>query len=213
MLNEQRRFLTASCARYDEGEKAEALRLANHVYIVVQDGGRQKSLLNQAGIRKATLEFETMAPPVNPNNLLRDLPLVGVRITFGGGRKKAQYLPKFALGLPSEETRRIRFHDWWEAEDIYREPHGDKKPFTINRRQLVLNLRNQEGGAHFDAEPDDDDYERFSGLGPTVPRLVWVRDGQRNEIPVLSVELAAMRQIAWELMQVLDGLGIGDSDV
>ena len=77
-LDVQRRAIVASCAAYDNGEKWEALRLATAVYLVVHDGGKNnKSLLTQLGVRDAT-KFIASARPANPNNLLRETPLVQI---------------------------------------------------------------------------------------------------------------------------------------
>lgn len=194
-LDIQRRAIVASCAAYDNGEKWEALRLATAVYLVVHDGGKNnKSLLTQLGIRDAT-KFMASAAPANPNNLLRETPLLQIRIGLGGqgGGAKGEYVPR--LGEIPEEHRYVSFPQWWERDLIFR--NGQ---YSLTRRKLVFTLRSQEGEAHFDMEQKNPNYERLAREHITTPRLL--KSGSRPQ-PIMEAELASMRQISWELAATL----------
>lgn len=193
-LNVQRQAIAASCKSYDEGNKWESLRLATAVYVVVHDGGKHsKSLLTQLGIMNG-LQFVASGPPHEPKNLMPQTTIVSVKLSAGGhGSASAEYVPFLDEG--PEKYRLIKFSKWWEREKIFVDGSH-----SLNRRRLVFTLRSQEGGAHFDAEQQNPNYERLARESFTTPRLM----AGDESTPILGAELAMMRQIAWELMTTLD---------
>lgn len=193
-LEIQRRALDASAKSYDGGNRWEALRLATAVYNLVHDGGNIRSLLTQLGIRGA-LRFFAPATPHNPRNLVRETLLVMIHLYSDG---TAEYVPLLDNGPPLP-SRRLQFHDWWEKDIILSD--GE---FKLTRKRLVFILRNQEGGGHFSTEMNDHTYMRFSQAQLTTPLVV--APGKPTK-PILGVELATMRQIAWELTKTLDDHG------
>ena len=183
--------------------------MATAIYIIVQDAGSNYvSLLNQLGVKKSELRFETTASQVDENNLLREITLVHERMGFVSGQPFAEHVPAFLAQDPSASKRTLRYQEWWLGEAIYREPHiaadGKNKPFTLTRHKLTSALRNQEGGAHFDPNPDDPNFERLTREGLTVPKFVV----GNQATSIMLAELACMRQISWELSGALDRLGL-----
>ena len=79
-----------SSKSYDEGFKGEAARLANVVYILVHDYGKTTSLLTQLDRKK--IGFVNTSRPINPNNLLTEMPLVIMHLSTDG----MDYLPRLA---------------------------------------------------------------------------------------------------------------------
>ena len=73
----------------------------------------------------------------------------------------------------------------------------------MTRKKLVFALRNLDGGAHYDEEILDPNYiEMTRGKS-------WVAvspDGTKR--PVRQLELASMRQIAWEVLDSLECAGV-----
>ena len=192
-LEVQRQFILASGKSYDDGKKAEALRLATAVYVIVHDAGRNQSLLNQLGI-KGAMRFVCSGRPSDPDNLVRETPLVSARIYSDG---TAEYVPR----LERIRTRRMmQFHQWWQDDVVLRDGH-----FRLTRKNLVFTLRNKEGGGHFDAELNDPNYLRFAQEQLTTPYVFSEELG--IDKPLLGVELATMRQVAWELLKTLDNYG------
>jgi hypothetical protein len=80
----QRKALASSCAAFDAGDRWEAQRLANAVYILVYDKGAIKSILGQVGIKDSLL-FRSSGR-VRNNELLGVSPLIGVTLSFNGAR-------------------------------------------------------------------------------------------------------------------------------
>lgn len=60
---------------------------------------------------------------------------------------------------------------------------------------MVFALRNQEGGAHFDEELRDQDYAQMAH------GTMWMSVWNGEERPMRELELATMRQVAWELLE------------
>jgi hypothetical protein len=194
-LVNQMRALQASCESYDRGNKWEALRLATAVYVIVHDGGkRNRGLLTHIGV-KTTMKFLASGKEVDPDNLIADTPLVGLQL---GGTENAAYVP--LLNQHPNLHRWVSFGEWWERDSIFRS--GDNK-HSLSRKKLVFALRNQDGGSHFDEVVMDPNYaEMTHGKG-------WISvspDGLQR--PVRQLEMATMRQVAWELQQSLKKAGV-----
>lgn len=191
----QKSALVASCRAYDEGEKWEALRLATTIYILVRDGGKKnRSILTQMGKRNS-MEFAVpISMGADPRNLLSYTPLVMIEIGGGGVNFKPR-LNEFPSG-----RRVLQFDEWWDRDLVYRSG-GDRHRMT--RKKLVFALRNLDGGAHYDEEILDPNYiEMTHGKS-------WVAvssDGIKR--PVRQLELASMRQIAWEVLDSLECAGV-----
>lgn len=196
MFLTQMEALKASSQSYDSGNKWEAARLANCVFILLHDSStRSRSLFSQLGIRGST-RFVSYAFPHNPNNLLRSENLVGMQISSDG---TSEYIPLFQLTLPSAQRKELQFHNWWEDEIIFYDPDT----LFLNRRRLVWALRNQDGGAHVDESITDPAYVRIS----KGTKGGWFSRVNGIDRPLLGAHLAAMRQIAWEVQETVSALG------
>ncbi len=194
----QKSALTSSCKAYDEGEKWEALRLATTIYILVRDGGKKnRSILTQMGIRNS-MEFAVpTSPAADPRNLASYTPLVMLQLRLGEGGGGVNYVPRLNE-FPSGH-RMLRFDEWWDRELVYRSG-GDQHRMT--REKLVFALRNLDGGAHYDEEIRDPNYIEMTHGKSWVAHLP---DGTVK--PVRQLELASMRQIAWEILDSLERAG------
>lgn len=193
----QHKALVASSNAYDSGDLWEALRLATTVHTLVHDGGKNnRSLLSQMGVR-ASMRFLAAGHDISESrNALPDTPLVLMRISSGGD---ACYVPRLD-DMPPAGPRWLQFGKWWEQDLIFRSGDGTHR---LTRKKLVFALRNQEGGSHFDAELNDPNYiEMAHGKTWTVVRS----DGMQGELR--QVELATMRQVAWELLASMEQAGL-----
>jgi hypothetical protein len=185
-LREQVAFLESSAAAFDAGFDGEAKRLAVAIRVLVHDTSSSRSLLTQLG-RKNTL-FADTAAPLNSKNLLPEASLVGISMGPAGVR---YYAP---LGDHPCGERRVPFERWWDGPVL-----RDEQRALLTRRDLVLTAANQAGGAHVDPGLDGA-YARVS-RGDT---MAFVVGNGHTERLLLGVELASIRQIAYEVLKTLD---------
>lgn len=187
----QKSALASSCKAYDEGEKWEALRLATTIYILMRDGGKKnRSILTQMGM-KNSMEFAVpISHAAHPRNQAVYTPLVMLRL--GGG--DAGFMPRLSE-FPSGR-RMLKFNEWWDRDLVFRSGGNQHR---MTRKKLVFALRNLDGGSHYDEEILDPNYiEMTHGKS-------WMSvspDGTKR--PVRQLELASMRQIAWEVQDSLE---------
>lgn len=197
LLAENRDFMSASAASYDAGTEAEAKRLAVVIRVLVHQTGQSKSLLTQLKVQDK-LNFLDTADPINPKNLLSTPGLLLMRMQMKeDGTSETRYIPPLGMERPHPPRQR-GFPGWWTG-PVLKTDDG-----LWTRKQLVISLANQEGGAHVD--PDlNNKFEKVvtdNGLGwRTVTDLAKDPVG----VPALGNPVAgAVRQIAYELETSLD---------
>jgi hypothetical protein len=192
--------LATSCQAYDAGEKYEAVRLAPIVFTIVHDGGKQHSLLSQIGV-KHDIPWMSTARVISPDKergifrSLRYTPL----IEYERFRDRKKYPHRIPDWLPistflkmrglQPDLRRLPFEDWWESDIVFLDEEEDA---VLTRKKLVLALRNQEGGSHYDPEVHNPNYL-------PLRQKVWMATPNYGFGWHLGLELATMRQIAEEL--------------
>lgn len=176
-LNEQLGFLRRSAESYDSGFVDEAKRLAVTIRILVHDTKNSNSLLQQLSEKQRS--FYDTAMPHDPRNLLSQAALIQKAISPKG----ALYLP-FLDDTPFT-PKFVPFNDWWNR-PIFQIGEGQ----ILSRCNLVLSVANQDGGAHIDPALDEA-YNRLTRENA----MGW---------SIRSPELAAIRQIAHELIKTFD---------
>lgn len=184
-LQEQVTLLSHACKSYDEGLKPIGKHIALSLRVLLHHHGNSQALLQQLGLR--TKHFLDTAGDLNPNNLVTDNPLSVMEFDSGN----IDWAPKFVQGKGFE--RWITFPEWWNNKVI----KDDKKRF-FNRRDLILNVADTDGGAHVDAALDEAymDLSRNNSLG----WMISVGDVQR---PFPPPTMPCIRQIAHELLETL----------
>ncbi len=185
-LQEQLGFLERSAEAFDAGYEAEAKRLAVTIRVLVHDTGASRSLLSQLD-RKNT-KFCDSAFDVDPTSLIAHAGLAGVSVGPLG--------VKHAARLDGDDPSWFRpadFDTWWNKVVI-----RDREGRQLTRRDLVLAVANQDGGAHVDPALDED-YARLS-RDDTLGR--YTGDVTRM-IPLTAVELVSIRQISHEVLKTL----------
>jgi hypothetical protein len=158
----------------------------------MQDSRASKSLLEQLG-EKARMFYDT-AVPDEPGNLM---PYGGL-IQTAMGSSGAMHLPYLDDSLPTAKPRGIPFGEWWNR-PIFRNDDGQ----LLTRSDLVRSVADQDGGAHVDPGLNEV-YARLSreaGMG-------WIYEGPAGAHLVRPPELAAVRQIAHEVIKTFDPLYI-----
>lgn len=183
-------FLRASSGSFDSGTVGEAKRLATTIRVLLHDTKQSKSLLLQLGTKHAMRYLDT-ALPHNPHNLLAPHGLVGLRMETGAGARFWAPLDNLS---PMRPNRMIAFADWWNAIVIV-----DSRKARFSRRELVLALANQDGGAHVDPNLDRD-----YALLTRTNTIGWQASKGEDTWPIADVELHSVRQVAYELLVSLE---------
>lgn len=182
--------LRLSSKAYDEGFRGEAARLAGVIYIFVHDHGKRTvSLLSLVSGKE--IPFRNTAVPLNPRNLLTEMPLVMQRV----GPEGFEYIPILDKGPAETLTQPDQpFRMWWDA-PVFR----DKKLRILTRKNFVFSMRHGEGGGHVSPDLDEmfADLRRNNSAGWTFVA------GDKSFVPEYGPEYATVRQIAFELYQTL----------
>lgn len=176
-LSDHLSFLRSSGDAYDNGQDGEAKRLAVSIRVLLHDTANSASLLRQLDRLKG--QFLSTAIPHDDRNLLTH----GGLIMMGGGK----YLPMLD-DVPIK--RWLSFQDWWN-EIVF----VDDRKERLSRKQLVLAVANQDGGAHVDPKLNET-YARLSRHNS----LGWVVTDGKNPRPIPKPERAAVRQVAHEVL-------------
>jgi hypothetical protein len=146
-LRTQIRFLRRSAQVFDEGDEAEAARLATTIRVLVWDKGQNVSVLTQLGLKGHLWFLDTSRreePPPGPGFVLHtwDAGLAAVR--FGG--EEAEFIAPLGDNPPPARAGRSEsFRHWW-THSVLTDHEGNE--FT--REDLVLAMTHKEGGAHVD---------------------------------------------------------------
>lgn len=190
----QMRHLDRSAQAFDEGDVSEAQRIAAIIFMLCHDRGQSVSLLTQLGVKHEMAFYDSARPrPADPNLFLGQPPLIAFQLV--GGAK--------IYGAPGvhAHTPRIGFKQWWET-IVYNNLDGGR----LSRADLVRNLRDQDGGGHFDPMPTNEAYHRFAKHGDYV-----TEGATRNRFIMLDLppglHLHSMRQIAHEVTASVAVLG------
>lgn len=183
-------FLRKSSDEYDLGDKNEYRRLATHMRVLFYNNPpNAHSLLNQIGLHGEP--FFSSNYGWAPGNLLADMPLTGLLNSPTG----IQIVPLCSTPLdPNRPPRSLSFDEWW-SEPVLRSNDGE----IFTRRQIVLIVANQDGGAHVDPEIEETYHKitRGEAIGLTFVSPF-------GEYPLENIEKAYIRQIAWESIQSLE---------
>ncbi|MHB1095632.1 MAG: hypothetical protein ACYC3F_05625 [Gemmatimonadaceae bacterium] len=175
--------LRSSCALYDSGDETESRRIAATLRVLLHESRNSHALLGQLGMLDV-LFFDTAQDPVT-GNLLPTFGLVLIEMI--GPRVRFVAPPE---GSPPRSTWLIPFEHWWKKEVI-----SIPEQFRFSRRDLVLLMADQDGGAHVDPEIDEHYYRltRENALG-------YVAEVNGTVAPVKDVAAASVRQIAQEVL-------------
>lgn len=189
-LKMQLQFLEHSATAYDRGFEGEALRLATVVRVLVHDTNSSHSLLGQLEIKDKVKWIDT-AGPIEPGNLMPDHGLVGISYDGNGGWS-------YSAGLGIMPVKReTTFTTWWE--DPVMRLDDDRK---WNRKLMVLELANKEGGAHVDPKLNAE-YESIAN----EEKLGWFNIDNVTDQPTSAMAgnpiAVSVRQLTYELLETL----------
>jgi hypothetical protein len=188
-LDRQLRFIERSCGVYDEGYTDEAIQIAVRIRVILHPGGKKrKSLLqhlNSGRIPLLTTSEDVREFP----GLIQHDGLTSFRVSSDGEKVSS-------FDGPGEDNALYRDYikadKWWQQGVLFAE--GTR----YSRRDVVLGVAEQEGGAHVAAEPTAE-YQKLMTPGLTWD-LVDVNDGVETITPVGDLRFKYVRQMAYELL-------------
>jgi hypothetical protein len=194
-LAEQLEFLKSSALAYDSGFDGEAKRLATTLRVLLHDTGRSHSLLGQLDI-KDKIAFLSTVPnmPEGTTDHVRigsHAELVGFVV---GGRGRS-CLPQLDDLMSDRVRGPVSFEEYWNETVIV-----DGARVAHSRKDIVLAVADQDGGAHIDPALNEKyaSLSRGNSMGLKTGNEL---SGWRN---VSGVELATVRQVAHEVIKTID---------
>lgn len=187
-LKKQIRFIGKSSKEYDLGDTDEAANIANHICIVIRDTGMSTSILKQLG--KKDISFYDSAFPRHPNDVGSYQGLVVMEMSVN---PKWGWVPVVFSGDGPFESWKP-FDEWWNAV-ILDDGHG----IEFTRRDIVLAVRNQDGGAHVDPALDEP-YVKMEKLKEFA--FDFTAAGQELK-PRVGAGFSSVRQIGFEVLVTL----------
>ena len=193
-LREQLEFLSRSAFYYDEGAISEAKRIATAIRVLLHNSKTSHSLLDQLDLKG--IGFLNTSVKYNATNKEFFYGLCSVEISFDENMVMVGKCKPFLDTSPKGVIRKkLLFTDWWNQIVI-----ADSKGNTFKRRELVLALTNTDGGAHVDPTLD----ARYRALS-RENSLGFSVGTNGVSTAILGFELAAVRQIAYELICSIKG--------
>ncbi|HEX8275514.1 MAG TPA: SEC-C domain-containing protein [Longimicrobiaceae bacterium] len=183
-MEEQLQFLEASANSFDMGVTGEAKRLAMAIRILVHDTRNSRSLLGQLGMLGG--KFVDSTHMGHPGGDVQRHPLAA--IGFRG--ETAFYM---ALLDRARSVRLVGFEEWWGGLALAAPPQ-----IRLSRRDLVLSLAEQDGGAHVDPGVNE-----AYALMSRDNAIGWVNE-LAGDVPLNGVHLCSVRQIAHELLKSIN---------
>jgi len=172
-LKEQIHFLLTSVKSFDNGFKSEAKRLAVILRVLLHDTRHSTSLLTY--LNRKDIHFYDTALDYRKFKMA----LIGIKL----GSKNGGFWAPLDKGPPIRYQKgKVPFDQWWNTIILV-----DQKDNKFSRKDLVLSVANQDGGAHIDKNLNDAyaQLTRFNSLSwnfvfkgkriKTYPALISVR--------------------------------------
>lgn len=210
-LDEQIDYLRSSNERFDADAWQEANRLAVAVRVLVHDTAQSTSLLQHLSA-KTRQKWIFAGLPGNTHQALWYLSLVKVATRVNEGGPYLVVAPLTRDEILDPPIWSDSFDYWWSHPVMVA---GEER---MSRKDIVLMLANQDGGAHIDITKN-----RYIKLLKSVPLPIPLHDGNRvgieigsphgldvdgddetNEDQPLKILRAAMRTIAEEMLLTLE---------
>lgn len=188
-LSEQIELLKLGCRSFDSGNEIEAKNIAVRLRVLLHQTKQSHALLEQVGLRNGY--FVNTAHRLRPQNRGSDFALTSVLVDSMSG---AKYVPLLDSRVGDIRPSKRVFSDWWNIPVI-----KDQRKGTFCRRELVLAVSNQDGGAHIDPTIDD----AYRRLTRENSLLMFFSTGPENAHAMGNPVLASIRQIAYEVEETL----------
>lgn len=191
-FDSQLELLSALSDLYDQGQTVVAKSMASSIRVLLHETQKSHSLLLQLDLGDTDF-FDSCLVDGVPEDYeqVKRLGSYAGLFGIGVGEEGTSYIP-YLDDIPGGNPKRIGYDEYWNRVVFH-----DKSDGTFTRKEIVLAVANKDGGAHVDPSLDQGyvDLARNNSLG-------WEgsMNGQQHE-PPKGAELAAMRQIAHEILR------------
>jgi hypothetical protein len=197
-LFQQIELLELANDNFDKGREVAALCIGTIIRVLLHDTNQSHSLFDQLGIKN--INFLDTSHNNHPGTYL------GLIIKFFSDVQDGQggeviYKPTFTSDFHFKNKNWIDFDSWWDKKILINE-NGD----SLTRKQLVLFIANQEGGAHIDPQIDEV-YDKFRHSYSGGVRVFGSKSGIERKFDNIPV-LPSTRQISFEVIESLKNSGL-----
>jgi hypothetical protein len=191
-LHDQRELLRNAAERYDGGSEAEAKNIAVRLRVLLHDTKNSHSLLTQLGVKERLpfLDTTNVEMPLGIPHFDAGLCMIHAQLGDDG---YSRYAPAMQNMDPERSHPPQAFVDWWSASVVIA---NSGEP--VCRREFVLWLANEDGGAHVDSSLQGA-YAELSKTG-----LVTFRPELGDDPKFKDLVSPSVRQIAYEVERTLD---------
>lgn len=171
---------------YDDGNQEEAVNLAIHTRALLHSTGKNESPISQLQIKNNIFVLSTTTQYI-PGKPGAYYGLLG-EILAEGEESKGDLLPM--CQVDKEFVNKWHgFDDWWNELVV------NDQGFSLSRKDVVLMIANQNGGAHIAADHDEK-YAAWARDGSG-----WIQSDNQESILPYDKVYATMRQIAFEILK------------
>ncbi|WP_157780856.1 hypothetical protein [Hymenobacter sedentarius] len=192
-LADQINFLKMSCQAYDNGAVVEGKRLALALRILLFDGrnrSRSVALLTRLDLKERLL-YHSVTREI-------DKSVTNRFYSFELSTSEGHVHCKPHLGRPQLQ---LPFAQWWDQTIM------QNHELSVSRRDIIMSLADQDGGAHVDTKLDGDygDLAKLQGSGIRFDALSGLLVVAPAGVPYEGkYELLLARQIAHEVLSTFD---------
>jgi len=193
-LRDQRTLLRNARRAFDEGSHPEAQNIAARLRVLLHDTRLSHSLLGQLRVKERLPYLDTNSAEMPAEVIQMGGGLCMISAMLGPeDTASSRYRAPLDVLAPDRIHPPQAFVDWWGDPVV-----DDDRGRPISRRQFVLWLANEEGGAHIDPTIDDT-YAELSTAG--VSRFA---PAEGDDPLFRDLVAPTVRQIAYEVETTLD---------
>ncbi len=197
-LAEQLRLLEKRCGEFDGGDWGEAVDIATRLRVIFHTGSKSKSpsILQSLDAEKVPM-LSTIEYRENADNLIA---LSGglYRQTFGKDENGPYYELRTILG-DSFFKSEVPADRWWEAVvEVKGDEVDNPGRHEYRRVDVAKGISEHDGGAHL-ASRIPESHDILTRPGGLV-RLTFGTEVDTEEVMIVGVHLAMLRQIAYETL-------------
>jgi hypothetical protein len=213
-LAEQLRLLDKRCREFDAGDWYEAVDIATRLRVIFHPGNpsNRPSILQSLDAEKVRM-LSTVEPIEDTPNVIASIGgLYTQRMAKDEDGISYAFMPMFAQ--PPEFAAysyraEVPATRWWnQIVEIKGDEVGNPGRQVYRRKDVVTGIANYDGGAHL-AKTIPESYDVLSRPGGIITIHIG-EEANTQEVPIVGIHLAMLRQIAYEALHSRALLALAD---